>query len=101
MAGKQLKRKYRIKGLTPKQQEWLQGYEVSTMLEPLGLEEMALRPGSFDYWARFNIERFEEFSSDALHRISACVPYTDPDSGWMKQDEQIIRFVADKLNHEE
>jgi len=82
MAGKQLKRKYRIKGLTPKQQEWLQNYEASTMLEPLGLEELASKPESFDSWARHNIEHFESFASEALNQIGVGVPYTDPDFGW-------------------
>lgn len=84
MAGKKLKRKYRINGLTPKQQEWLQNYELATMLEPLGLEELAAKPESFDSWARLNIENFESFASDALHRVSVGVPYADPDFGWMK-----------------
>lgn len=82
MAGEQLKKKYRINGLSPKQQKWLQDYEASTMLEPLGLDEMAKKPESFDGWAKYNIERFESFASEAFHRINVDVPYIDSDFGW-------------------
>jgi len=82
MTEKRLKRKYRINGLTPKQQEWLQKYEFATMLEPLGLEELAAKPESFDSWEKLNIEHFEDFASEASHTISVDVPYADSDFGW-------------------
>jgi len=74
-----IKRKYNIRGLTQQQKEWLQNYESQTLLEPLGLDEMAADPSTFDEWAKYNIEHFETFAADALHSIDRDVPYNDED----------------------
>lgn len=77
-----IKKKYNIRGLTRLQKEWLQNYESSTLLEPLGLDEMAADPSTFDEWAKFNINHYEDHSIDALHNISRDVPYNDDESNF-------------------
>ena len=84
-----LKRKYRIRGLTPLQQEWLQNYQEQTMLEPVGLAEMAADPSTFDEWAKWNIGHFEDFSTDALRDISRNVPYNNEEHRYRKSPREV------------
>ena len=70
-----IKRKYQIKGLPEDQRIWLQSYEDTTMLEPIGLEDLREDPKGFNEIARWNIRHFEDYASETLAAITSGVPW--------------------------
>lgn len=68
------KRLIKIKGLSKKQNAWLNLYYGSTGFEPMHLESLADGSMKFDEAAKSNIQWYEMHMRDAFHAITDDVP---------------------------
>lgn len=72
----QPKKKIHIKGLSAKQNAWLNLYQGCTGFEPLHLEDLISGVMNFDEVAKNNIAWYEQHKTDAFAQITDKIPYT-------------------------